>query len=59
VGYFHRSLWLPLTLLIAVVPAFQACDNPFGWVKDDKKRAYIGLCSFQDPRFGEAFIQDF
>jgi hypothetical protein len=28
---------------------FRACDNPFGWIKDDKNRAYTGLCSFQDP----------
>jgi hypothetical protein len=49
VGYLYQSLWLLLILFLSVVPDFRACDNAFGWIKDDKTRAYTGLCSFQDP----------
>jgi hypothetical protein len=48
VGHLYQSLWLLLTLLLSVIPDLWACDNPFGWIKEDKNRACTGSCSSQD-----------
>jgi hypothetical protein len=51
-------LWLPLTLLLSVVPDFQACDNPFVGSRIIKIE-HIQDHARSKTHFSESFFQGF